>query len=83
MVTDKIKDICEKKGLTITELGRMVDMGKSTIHTIIKNGNPTVETLEKFAKALDVNISDFFESDKEVFTCPHCHQPIKDKDFRN
>lgn len=81
MVVDKIKEICEKKGLSITELGRKIGAGKSTIHTIMNNGNPTVETLEKIAKALDVSIRDFFDGDKEVFTCPHCHQPIKDKDF--
>lgn len=81
MVIDKIREICEAKSLTITELGRMIGAKKSAIYSIVNNGNPTVETLEKFAKALDVNVRDFFEEDKEAFTCPHCHQPIKDKDF--
>lgn len=81
MVVERIKEICENKGLSITELGRMIGAGKSTIHTIMNNGNPTVETLEKIAKALDVKIRDFFDEDKEVFTCPHCHQPIRDKDL--
>lgn len=84
MVIDKIKEICEKKGMSIAELGRMIGTGKSTIHTIMTNGNPTVETLEKIAKALDVNVRDFFEEEPgEVFTCPHCHQPIRDRDFIN
>ena len=81
MVIDKIKEICEKRNLTITELGRRVGLKKSSIYSVINNGNTTVETLEKIAKALDVKVKDFFEEDKEVFTCPHCGQPICDKDF--
>lgn len=81
MVIDKIKEICEKRNLTITELGRMIGLKKSSIYSVINNGNPTVETLEKIAKALNVKVKDFFEEDKEVFTCPHCHQPISNKDF--
>lgn len=81
MVIDKIKDICEQRSLTITELGRLIGLKKSSIYSIINNGNPTVETLEKIAKALNVSIRDFFDEDKEVFTCPHCHQVIRDKDF--
>ena len=81
MVIDKIKEICEKKNPTITKLGRMIGLKKSSIYSVINNGNPTVETLEKIAKALDVRVKDFFEEDKEVFTCPHCGQPICDKDF--
>lgn len=40
-----------------------------------------METLEKIAKALNVSIRGFFDEDKEVLTCPHCHQVIRDKDF--
>lgn len=83
MVIDKIREICEEKGLTITELGRRTGAKKSAIYSIVNNGNPTVETLEKFAKALNVKVRDFFDfdEDKDMFTCPHCHQPIRDKDF--
>ena len=60
MVIDKIKEICENKNLTRTELGRMIGLKKSSIYSVINNGNPTVETLEKIAKALDVKVKDFF-----------------------
>ena len=64
MVIDKIKEICEKRNLTITELGRRVGLKKSSIYSVINNGNPTVETLEKIAKALDVKVKDFLKKTK-------------------
>lgn len=77
----KIKEICGSKGISIAELGRMIGTSKSNIHTILTNGNPTIETLDKIANALGVSIMDLLEENKEVFTCPHCGQPICDKDF--
>ena len=45
MVIDKIKEICEQKGISITELGRRIGKKKSSIHRILKNANSTVETI--------------------------------------
>lgn len=81
MVSDNIKEICSRKGLTILELGTMIGKNKSAIYSILKNGNPTVDTLEMIAKALNVDITELFDKNIEAFTCPHCGQPIRNKDF--
>ena len=44
------------------------------------NGNPTVETLNKIADALNVPVTELFErpkSDTASLTCPHCGKGIE------
>ena len=46
------------------------------------NGNPTLETLEKIATALGVNITELFDQPKNNttgITCPHCGKNINIK----
>lgn len=46
------------------------------------NGNPTVETLNKIADALNVPVTELFEqpkSDMASLTCPHCGKNINIK----
>lgn len=64
----RIKEICEQKNVSIAELGRLIGAAKSSIHTIINNGNPTAETLSKIANALNVEIAELFESPKRELT---------------
>ncbi|WP_350472480.1 helix-turn-helix domain-containing protein [Bacteroides ovatus] len=51
---------------------------KSSIHRILKNANPTVETLSNIAKALDVDITELFikkqvqNESKKYIECPRC-----------
>jgi len=50
----------EAKGLSQEKLARMADVANNTIIKIEagKNQNPTLDTLKKIAKALDVGIDD-------------------------
>ena len=46
------------------------------------NGNPTIETLEKIAKALGTSVSDLLdeerlEEDQNTITCPKCGTKFK------
>ena len=66
MVIDKIKEICEKRNLTITELGRMIGLKKSSIYSVINNGNPTVETLEKIKHLTTDDVLSFIQTDADV-----------------
>lgn len=77
----KIKELCELKGISISELGRKLGMPKSSIHTIINNGNPTIETLEKIAIALGVEIPELLKKKPEeegIMRCPKCGTKYKE-----
>jgi DNA-binding XRE family transcriptional regulator len=57
----KFKGIRESKGMTTRGLAREAGVSTETINAI-EHGRrqPTVTTLDKIAKALDVEVKDFF-----------------------
>lgn len=73
----RIKEIIKAKGITAKELAAKIGISEGALSLAI-NGNPTVETLEKIASALGVEVSELFAAPKEgVITCPHCGKEIK------
>ena len=56
--SSKIKRLREKLGLSQEKLARLADVSNNTIINIEagKQQNPTIETIKKIAKALDVPI---------------------------
>ena len=55
-----------EKGLTLMQLSVMTGISKTTLNTI-ENGqtSPTLRQLDAIAAALDVNITDLFNSDRK------------------
>lgn len=77
----RVKEICKEKGITIQELADNMEMKRESLSRAI-NGNPTLETLEKIATAVGVNISELFDQPKNNTTgiaCPHCGKNINIK----
>ncbi len=62
-VSENIRKLRQKKGISQDRLSKEADLALNTIVKIEtgENPNPTVETLEKIAKALDVSVRDLFE----------------------
>ena len=56
-----VKEVCKEKGLTIQDLADKMEMKRESLSRAI-NGNPTLETLEKIASALEVDITELFTS---------------------
>jgi XRE family transcriptional regulator of biofilm formation len=64
---NNIRTIRKSKGVTISQLSAATGVSRSTI-TDIESDNgrkPNTVTLEKFAKALNVSMDDFFKEDLE------------------
>lgn len=60
----KIKELRKRKGLTQEELAELIQMEQNSISVMESGRNfPTLGTLEKIAKVLEVNLSDFFDYD--------------------
>jgi len=60
----RIKEVIKEKGLTIQALADQMNINRVNLSASI-NGNPTVETLEKIASALEVDITALFASTNE------------------
>ena len=73
----RVKEICKLKGIMIGDLAERMQMQRESLSRAI-NGNPTLETLEKIATALEISISDLFEQPhNDTINCPHCGGKIK------
>lgn len=57
----RVKEICRERGITMEKLAGILDITPNTLTRNI-NGNPTIETLEKISNALEVPITELFES---------------------
>ena len=51
---------------------------QSSMSRIVNSANPTVETLQRLADAMQISICSFFENDQQgaSIICPHCGKPI-------
>lgn len=60
IVAKNIKKLRKEKGLSQDKLSRLADVAHATIVKIESGGikSPTIDTVQKIAKALNVNIND-------------------------
>ncbi|PIQ68882.1 MAG: DNA-binding protein [Candidatus Taylorbacteria bacterium CG11_big_fil_rev_8_21_14_0_20_46_11] len=60
-IVKKLRKLRESKGLSQEKLARLADVANNTIVKIEtgRNQNPTLDTLKKIAKALNVKVDDF------------------------
>lgn len=74
----KIKAILKDKGLTIQELADMLGISRVGLSQQI-NGSPRLDSLQKIANALEVDLLDLFEDEREKnasIKCPNCGTDI-------
>jgi len=62
----RVKEICKSKGITIGDLAEKMPMARESLSRAI-NGNPTLDTLEKIAQALEVPVSNLFDVESELY----------------
>lgn len=61
----RILDICKQAGITQKELAERIGLSAVGLSKAI-NGNPTKDTLEKIADALNVRITELFEEPTNI-----------------
>ena len=73
----RIKELCKEKGILMETLAGILSIHPNSLTRNI-NGNPTIETLEKIAVALNVPVVELFENSasRHVF-CPKCGAELK------
>lgn len=59
---NKLKEIRESKGISVSELARVANITRQTIHRLENeiDNSANTKTLKSLADALDVKVSDFF-----------------------
>jgi transcriptional regulator with XRE-family HTH domain len=73
----RVKEICKEKGVLMVDLASQLGIARVNLTKAI-NGNPTIETLEKIATALNVPVVELFQRPASGnITCPSCGSQIK------
>lgn len=70
-----IKNIAREKGMRIEDIANELGITKGGLSKAL-NGNPTVETLRKVAKVLNVPVADFFRDEAEPCDLPKRGEPL-------
>ena len=75
----RVTECCKRRGVTLQDLADRLGVARSTLANTLAKKNPTLETLERIAKALELKISDLIveEDDKTRITCPKCGARFK------
>lgn len=61
----RVKDIAKSKGITLSKLARELGIYRETLsRQISEDANPTMDTLQKIAMVLKVDLTDLFPSKK-------------------
>jgi transcriptional regulator with XRE-family HTH domain len=60
-----IRDLCKKRGITLSKLAQDLGISFSGLQGIIANNSTKIETLEKIADYLQVPVSYFFTNDPQ------------------
>jgi len=64
MIRLRVKEVAQSKGISQSKLGRMADVDVKTMRRIYREPTSpvTTTTLDRIAKALDVDVSELLES---------------------
>ncbi len=62
----RIRQLCQKRGLTINKLATMSDVKQSTLDNIMRGltKSPGVQTLHKIALAFNMTLAEFLDFDE-------------------
>ena len=63
LLVERIRSLCQRRGLSINKLAEMSDIGQSTIDNLMYGHtlNPGVRTLHKIALAFSMTLAEFLD----------------------
>ena len=69
----KIKELCKEKGITQKDLATKIGVSDISLNKTLRGEYPQLQTLEKIASALGVEIVELFEQKQQsTLKCPNC-----------
>lgn len=85
---NRIESLLKEKGIRKVRLAEMLNTNKQNVNAMFRN--PTLNTLEKIAKALEVPVWQLLVPPEEILgeaseiidrkneiVCPHCGKPLR------
>ena len=82
VVHGRIQQLAVEKDKTLYRVAEDGGLEKNAIYNMIQRGSlPTIKTLGKICKGLDIGLSDFFEDEQEQHTESHIELPMTEEDY--
>ena len=77
--SNRIKELCKARGILVKDLAEKLGITPVGLSKAINQPYPQLQTLERIADALGVDVADLFRPAGESarLTCPHCGAPIE------
>jgi transcriptional regulator with XRE-family HTH domain len=63
---EAIRALLRERGLTQVELARLAGINRSTVLHVMRGGHCETETLEKIARALEVDVAELFATPLDI-----------------
>ena len=64
-IISRIIELCEEREISFYRLAKLSNMSKTTLNNMIsQNKMPTIPSIEKICKGLDITLAQFFSSEK-------------------
>lgn len=74
----RIRWLLKERGMTLNDLASVIGTTQTSISRMLgENGNPTYDTLERIARALNVSIQELFANEHNTLICPKCGARFK------
>ncbi len=73
----RIKELCKERGILVKDLAEKLGITSIGLSKSINQPYPQLQTLEKIASALGVEVSDLFRPSGDTrIVCPYCGKGI-------
>ena len=63
MATLLVKEICKQKGISLKTLAELMGVSASAISQVINNPNPSLQSLQRIAKVLNVSLAELVDAE--------------------
>lgn len=80
----RIKEIMKNRGVKGMDLAQSVGISNVSLSNILTGKfNPSIDTLERIAEALNVELYELFAPSKNLIRCPRCGCLIEAKEYKS
>lgn len=81
-IVERIQELCSKKHISLYRLAKNAELPYSSLNNILHRRTcPTVNTLERLCKGLNVSLSEFFNF--EIYPIRNEELTLEEEDFIN
>lgn len=72
----RVAELCKLRGIQKKDLANILGITPQGLSQSINQQYPQLQTLERIANALGVDVAELFTGNQDCFYCPHCGKKI-------